>query len=80
MANNIKQFRCTFANGLQAVMGADSKEDALKAVEAMERMSGSKLIDVEEIEAMPGQYDYLTSGEPMLGDGTEPDEDIDMGF
>ena len=27
MANNIKKFLCTFSNGMQAIMGADSAKD-----------------------------------------------------
>ncbi|MCR4775494.1 MAG: hypothetical protein K5869_03855 [Saccharofermentans sp.] len=81
MANrNTKMFVCTFSNGLQSIMGADSKEDAIKAVEAMEEIAGSTLIDVEEIAAMPGPLGYLAPGQPQLNDGNEPDDDIDMGF
>ena len=81
MANkNMKMFVCTFSNGQKSVMGADSKEDAMKAVEAMEEMAGATLVGVEEIVSMPGHFGYLAPGQPQLNDDNEPDEDIDMGF
>ena len=78
--NKIKTFVCIFSNGMRSVMGADSKEDAMKAVEAMEEMAGATLVGVEEIDSMPDHFGYLAPGQPQLNDGNEPDEDIDMGF
>ncbi len=78
--NRMRSFICTFSNGLKSVMGADSKEDAIKAVEAMEEMAGATLVDVEEIDAIPGHLGYLVPGQQQLTDGNEPDEDVDMGF
>ena len=78
--NNLKTFMCFFSNGMCSVMGADSKEDALKAVKAMEMTANAKLINIEQIDILPEHFGYLTPEQPQLNDGNEPDEDIDMGF
>lgn len=80
--NNVKTFMCFFANGMVSIMGADSKEDALKAVKAMELRANARLVGIEEMkDIVVNPYD-LPTGQPQLNDGTEPepDDDIDMGF
>lgn len=80
-SNSSKRFICTFDNGFKSYFGANSLEDAKNGVAEMERACGGKLISVEEIpDTMPGHFGYLTTGQPQLNDGNEPDEDIDMGF
>lgn len=82
MASNVKQFICKFSNGLRAVMGADSKEDALAAVKEMETISGAKLIDVEEVtpDSILDDNGYLPNVQPQLNDGNVPDDDVDVRF
>lgn len=80
---DIKMFICTFENGYVGMLGADSKEDALKGAAQMQRAANARIISVEEvpeIKLTPRQCIENAFSEPGLPDGNEPDDDIDVGF
>lgn len=84
MANNIKKFLCTFSNGMQAIMGADSKKDAIEAATMMQSLARAKIVDVKEVNApfTPYNEEFFMSilgDNPMLNAGND-DVDPDMDF
>lgn len=48
MANNIKKFLCTFSNGMQAIMGADSAKDAMEAATMMQSLARAHIVDGDD--------------------------------
>jgi len=84
MANNIKKFLCTFSNGMQAIMGADSAKDAMEAATMMQSLARAHIVDVKEVKEpfMPYNEEYfmnILGNNPMLNAGNndiEPDPDF----
>ena len=46
---DIKMFIFTFENGYVGMLGADSKEDALKGTAQMQKAANARIISVEEV-------------------------------
>lgn len=84
MANNgVKKFICTFENGLKAIMGATSKEDAMEAAAMMQNTARSKIVDIEEIKEETSElegYFEQTFNEPQLPDEIEVEEETGIDF
>ena len=81
MANNgVKKFICTFENGLKAIMGATSKEDAAAM---MQNTARSKIVDIEEIKEETSElegYFEQTFNEQQLPDEIEVEEETGIDF